>query len=333
MLLCLVVVFSHADISDPTRISLLLFIGILAVSTLAIETSISLHVDGSVGSFLPGIFVVTVAAYHHKIFPRRVSLIGIFLASVLYGLGKTEWNLALLGAILVTGAYNFLQFKVGKNKPDNSVPGITFTGILAGNLLSYAFDRANFVGGYYVMTGITGYTGLRLSQNLILNKLPFIYVCLFLFAFLTLLLILKFKNNKTNSVQILLFVLGSALFISYLISPWNYKDPRYYTPSFIVFIACFITVFDDIEQGLPGNVLVILSLFFLTISTFNITQKIRTNYRLLAVQHPSIPNVTGCIPISNNQGALDETRDFLSASLGPQAAEERARKYNEVVCP
>ena len=99
------------DIVLKDRITPFSSIVILAVSVPAMIISTFVQVDGSVGTLLSGLLAIALLGYRLNLFPIRIASIFIFLSSLLFGLGKNEWSLALLLALLLTAAYIYITTK------------------------------------------------------------------------------------------------------------------------------------------------------------------------------------------------------------------------------
>lgn len=326
---------------NSTRYNILMvFIIILAITPPVIEQSISLQVDGSVGSMLAGLLALSIIGYRYKIYSNATAYLLTFATSIFYGLGKNEWSIALIVAVLATMIFfYFISHSIEYEEYSSGFLLLIFMagGLVMGNLISYKFDPANYMGGVDVMLRINKVSSFNLF-NAVLIKAPLIYVNLLLFGIL--LFALTFALKKTDFILFLLFTWGSILFFGFVISSWA-VDVRYYSPSFVVFLAGIVAAYDYFNSKNVFHMRVFLVAgFVLFFAAFVYVKEHipqagiynRMRFVVASVDRDNKQNLKNCIPFMDMSEALLGGVDFISNSLSPQVAFEVAERFNKEVC-
>jgi hypothetical protein len=324
--------------SWKNRITIITWITILAVTPPAMIMSTSIQVDGSVGTLLAGLLAVALLGYRLKIYPERAAFIFVFISSLLFGLGKNEWSLALVLTLLLTVGYLYLMNR--KNGDNKSIKtswvllGFIFTGLLLGNLISYLYDPEAYLGGFDVMFRISKVS----SYNFIsfgFERLAFTYVNLLVLAFIAIVLIRSWK--KADYILFLYFTLGVILFFAYFITSWA-VEPRYYAPSLIVGLAGAVVAYEHLSSAKTRLLLWGISFVLLVITFRNVLEdknRIRL-YSQLGLPNYANSQITtipsGCIPRMGTGEAFGQKFDFISNSLSPEDASRLAAKYGKEIC-
>jgi len=146
-LLLTISLFLRKDGSPPRLATVLPFAVI--ISPLAVSSSLVLHVDGSVGVLMAGLVSLAWLAKQKGFFSTRMNGLLISSSSFFLGLGKQEWSLAFGAAAIVTLMYTAARRPAGAKSHAYLIYGLA--GCLAGNLLGYAIDPVNYLGGISIL--------------------------------------------------------------------------------------------------------------------------------------------------------------------------------------
>lgn len=318
---------------------LVLLIFILSISPLAVVTSTQLHVDGSVGVWLVGL--LSLGFYAAFLSNRRglwQSNFFICIGSFAVALGKNEWSLALLFALVlfVAGAIvpHLMHPPARRSmQPVYGVARFSFFGIILGNAVSYFFDPLNYRGGFDVMflfsqSSVAQPHVFARWINFFLALFPYLFTLIILFFASTFILFARLK--KTDAIPPILFLLffySTVLFVGYLLFPWN-ASARYFAPALIAFSI----VITALSQLLPQRykrigVLALSAILF--------------NHALIFFLSPNGNRVNrngginpqACVQLLDvADGYLNQQTDFISISFGQEYAEKLARQYGKSLC-
>ena len=337
-IIILMILHRRALFSLKDRITLFVLVTVLAITPPAMAISTSVQVDGSVGILLAGLLAVALLGYRLKIYPARTASIFVFISSLLFGLGKNEWSLALVLALLATGSYLYITTrKNGDGQSFNAawvLLGFIFAGLLLGNFISYLYDPENYLAGFNVMFRISKAS----TYNIISfgsERLAFTYVHLLLLAFIAIALIRAWKNS--DYILFSYFILGATLYFAYFVTSWAI-EPRYYAASLIICLAGTVVAYGYLSGDKTRWILWGLSFVLLIVTCNQVVQdgrRIRVNLQL-ALQNNTNSQVAaippGCIPIMGMGEAFGQKFDFIADSLSPEDASRLAAKYNRSIC-
>ena len=311
---------------------------ILAVTPPAMIISTSVQVDGSIGSLLTGFLAISLLGYRLKLYSPRTAYILAFISSFLFGLGKNEWSVALLLALIFTGGYLLITTRKENDIKSYSTPfillGSIFIGTFVGNLFSFLYDPENYAGGFNVMSRISKVSSFNfLSFGL--ERLTFTYVHFILLIFIAVIFVRIWK--KADYILFFFFIFGAILFFAYFVTSWAI-EPRYYAPSLIVFLAAIVVAFSYLP-GKKSTILVWVILLVLLFTTYNTIMLNKKNIRLYSqigfqnntnIQNAGTP--PDCIPIMGMGEVFGNRIDFIGNNLSLADASTLALKHNKVIC-
>jgi hypothetical protein len=257
------------DSHNRTWSVLILFSAML--SPLAIKTSAHLQIDNTSGVLLCGISAfLFVTTSKMNLSSAKKGLL-LFSGGFIAGLGKQEWSLMLLAALICM----FLLVKIIKfdfHEADNIISlCCVVAGLILGNIACYLYDPTNYAGGLHILSMFLNPTkdtvhGWSFEHWvwLMKSRLPFISICLTLLLPVSYVLI--FRNRSCLFCLTSLF--GLFLFLGYVLSNWTEK-PRYFCPSMSVLIVTAIRI---IPQSLPRwlrkSFLIMLTFIFVSTLIF-----------------------------------------------------------------
>lgn len=213
-----------------------------ATTPLMVGGSIQPQVDGSVGVLLVGTvcFLLVLASARSSTSPFLVPLAGFIGA-----LGKNEWSLALLGAVIASLGARFVAGRrdgsdVSASASALRVSALLVAGLALGSLASYLLSPINFWSGFCVMNRISGSRSIALPQVLAHN-FPFVWPVCVLFALATVLLGTQLRELMRERFGLLIvYAWGVALGVGFVFVAWGGDGfPRYYIPSMLA-LLCFI---------------------------------------------------------------------------------------------
>jgi hypothetical protein len=259
----------------------------------------------------------------------------VFVSSLFYGLGKNEWTLAFLAAIVVSIAFILVRKNVVPQVFYSTIPVllIALAGLLFGNLFSYMFDSFNYLGGFNVMWRISK-ASLNLLEIISTRwQMVLVNVILFVLALVGLFSALK----KQDVVYLLFFVWGAALLIGFLVTSWA-VDPRYYAPSFLVLVSILPLTYEKINIQRVTSFVWAASAIMILASIINFSGKFSLENFSWAQnsQLPNIPPVIqdtkNCIIMAGVGEAFITGEDFVSNALALDDASALIGKYDKAIC-
>ena len=321
------------EVEDP--LPLMAFIIGLSLTPQVIAYSISLQSDGSIGSLMAGMLLLSLLAYHYNMMDAKKTQVLVFACSLFYGFGKTEWTLAFFVAIVVSATFVLAKKYVDQSsfRSTFNILSLAFIGLLVGNLISYFYDPFDYLGGFNVMWRI-GKVSLH-PLEIISTRWQMVLINLILFAIALVGLFPALK--KLNVFYLLFFVWGAALLAGFLATSWA-AEPRYYAPSFLVLLGILFLTYEqiDIRRAKPWLWIatVVISIFAIVDFSGKIsTEKFSELLNFQSVNEISTPRIaTDCIAMMGVGEALVTGEDFVSTPLGFEGASVLAEKYGETIC-
>lgn len=328
----------------------------LAVSPLAVSSSLTAQIDGSVGVIFCGAVALTNLYFCFSSTLSGKAFVILFLAGFVLGLGKQEWSISFLAASLLTLMFLFVLNE--RTLAPYQAIGLELIGVLCGNLISYTYDPSNYLGGIDVIGRITAvFLGGRIKYNYVAQIFDATYSRLVFVAPLLLIgivvglfwlrLLFGISNNKEAGLRLGLitnnFLFFLCLFVGYFSSPWCYNEPRYFAPSLMVGAATVAQLFGlRLISGTTliffatGLLLLIESSWFLGDAylrsrTVTINPGITIQKREKCGDRSS--TTQDCIPLIDIADVFDKREiDFVASSAGQIAAERLLKKYLKRLC-
>jgi hypothetical protein len=215
----------------------LLLLATVAVSPLAISTSIILYTDGFYGAFAAGAVALVVLMREQKILSRKTATVLAAVAALVFGLAKPEWNVALLIAAGVGLVFSVL----GRDRKDGDLlffSALVF-GCLCGMALSYVVAPDNFVYHVKLVFGLRNSARMDGLDILSPEFRPLFFERAWLLTPLITLLLasLVWLAMRRNPLSTFLVAFAALLFFGYASSlSIKHFEFRYFTPALIV--AC-----------------------------------------------------------------------------------------------
>ena len=334
----LMILLWRDSVSWRDKITLLAWISVLVVTPPAMTISTSVQVDGSVGTLLAGLLAIALLGHRLELYPLRTASVLVLITSLLFGFGKNEWSLALLLALLSTTGYLYLttrKRRASKNyNPAWRLLGLILAGLLLGNLVSYLYDKGNYLAGFDVMFRISKASNYNFISFGI-ERLAFAYVNLLLLAFIAVALIRAWKS--VDYILFLYFSLGAILFLAYFVTSWAI-EPRYYAASLSLCLAGTVVAYEHLAGAKTRWLMLGISFVLLAVTG---NQMVQNKHRMrlylqLELQKSRNEQITtippGCIPTLGLGEAFGQEIDFISNSLSPEGAADLVAKYNRIIC-
>lgn len=313
----------------------------LAVSQISIATSLSVQVDGSVGSLLPGLLAAGLLMYRQKFISNTWAFLFLFISSVFLGFGKNEWGLALAASIiliivLLSTMAAFQKIIVGQ--PYLGFCVTILLGLILGNIINYYFDPKNYIEGVRLMIGLSDASASKNFSWVLIKRLQYLYLHILLILVTGIGVIKSGKNVDT--VLLVLFVWGCALFFPYYLTNWGgLTIQRYYAPSLVVLLVGGLV---SLIHYLDGN-LIYLSRLFIIVSLISAIVNYGANIykfheyaELFSTEYSSYVPVLlseNCIPrLNDGQAFIENNQDFLVKSIGLSEAESIVKQNGRILC-
>ena len=244
-------------------------------SPMAMVTSTQLQIDGSVGVVMNGLMAVAVMAVLSGSSPGVRGLSYLACAGFVLGLGKQEWTICLLAALVAWAGYIIVQGIRGKVALAEFGRPILLIliGLAAGNLASYAYDPLNYMGGLKFLSEVCQ-RSTPISPNwsqVWPRYLSYMAATLPTIALLLVLIGWSVWRRRAGvrPVDVLLALFGLSLVVPFVVQS-HWPDPRYLAPGLVVLtVACMAMLPDAPGRGgkaLIGLMVVIMamhSLWFL----------------------------------------------------------------------
>lgn len=320
-------------------------VGFVAVSPMAIRSSTGLQIDGACGVLLVGVLPVVLLANHFRPWLPTAFLLATFLASLLTGLGKQEWSMALVAAALVTLALGELLRRFRPGVPMKS-HGVTVFAILAGcivgNLASFLSDRVNWLGGIDVMTRIAKEpgqgqaVGLAYQLQYMAARLPFLFVVLLLIALVMVTLPRRIRDR--DPWTFFLATYGTVLTAGFFVSWRTSFDPRYFAPAMIVLVCAAVLGLDGAKSAWTKVValavivgIVIPSAAFIATALPSVRQA-RQKFDDVQAYVTAKKGASGCVPVLPAGYAYHPSAEFMAESIGEDYARTLVERHGRSLC-
>jgi hypothetical protein len=303
-----------------------------AMSPLALKTSILLQTDNTAGAVFCGTAAILILLAASPDLSCRWRLGLLFAAGLVAGLGKQEWSMALLFALLIL----LLLQLVMKSRIQIQGAGLILTGLLAGNVISFLYDPTNYAAAFKFMALFSGLSDhspqhwqLERWWSLIKIEAPFIYICFVLQAIFILSVIV---NHKQSMLKYLLFLFGNILLGGYLIINWNYEC-RYFVPSFAVLTGVCIAVLPSAPPSWYNKTVgAMVATVFISTATFLLFNTPNRNMQLEHIQSGLLKTSQNTILFLDSGAGWNKPQiDYINNNLTYTSGKEIAEKYGKIL--
>lgn len=225
--------------------NLLLMLGVLAFmnfSLFMVSASIQPQADGSVGGLmvaLPALLIVLAG----RLPLRSPAASMLVLAGFVIGLGKNEWNMALLAALGAALIFSHLFARLLAGQPIAFSPRYRLVawivvGLLIGNVVSFFLEPWDYVRGLKLMLFLRNTASWF---TVFKGNLPFIWPIIALTLLVVALFLANVRELMLNHFPlVVLFFYALALFCGFMLSKWPGDGfPRYFGP--VAFMLLCVT--------------------------------------------------------------------------------------------
>lgn len=247
------VAYPHDSPRDPSArcVGPFALIVAVAISPLAVTKSVGLQIDAGTGLLMMGVLPVIVLAFRNGWISGRAFVALAGLGGALTGLGKIEWTLALLAAVLVALVYTILLARRDRGQPTFALwaLGAVLAGLVLGNAASYLYDPINHAGGFGLLVRIVRESGYAQTGSLgryaeLLGKTLHVLLTPFLLVFLLAATAPRWLRGGDIWI-IFLTAYGLALLVGFVLSPYvlESRDPRYFVPALVVLLCAGVAAF------------------------------------------------------------------------------------------
>jgi len=307
------------------KIHLFLLIGLLSLSPIALESSLFLQIDNTVGALFIGFFCFSLIASAF-LKNRYVKYTILFFSGVVVGFGKNEWGIVLIASLFVSVIFS----KLFSIKFQTAVIISILSGFAAGTVINIVFDGFNYFAGFKLMTGMLRgeTTGLTLNlqqfikswvqQNI--ERLP--YLSIIIILLLVNIIKAAFQFKKLFFEQILLLFFSSLLFFAFSVSSWV-DSSRYFVPAFFTSIFTYILLTPNQKKSM-FQIILFSTIIGIDIYFAPIIQPFK--------QIETYPEAGCLMDIGTARGFINTDVDFVTNSLGDKGQDNFALKYNTRVC-
>lgn len=332
-----------SDLS-PKKITLaiaLLFV--FSMTPLAINNTNELQMDSFFGAPMTGLYTwVLGAAFLGLLSGWQLSL-SLMVTSFLVGLGKNEWTVLLLSSLVVGAAYLAYQRYFSDDQHPTQSDWLTVAspilGCFLGNLVSYNCDSINYIGGWQLMTRMSGSASILAPDGIAhfiyytMQRMPFIFAPLILWGYASWMM-LRMKLRSTPIVLGYLF--ASALLFGFLFSTWGGVIPRYFAPAYAALLATCMAIFvryQELKLNWPVRIFIAL---VITVAQQSVVYLLSPN--LVYTHQTGIRHIN--MTISNNscvyllpiEDTFGKNIDYVVLGMGYEAAEKIAAGYGKHIC-
>lgn len=310
------------------------------ISPTAIITSVNLQLDGSVGILMSGVFAMSLLYVSSSKLEKRMSWILLFVGSFFLALGKQEWSMIALAALVCAGLYMaiFRSRDSVNIKADTMMLAVVLAGLAAGNLFSYLLESRCYIGGLKIFWSFSeadklleGRFDLQKWLYVTEARLRWICIPLALIGVSSLLAISKIKRLKV--IEIFLLFYGFILFAAYFVTSWA-PEARYFAPSMVVLTITVVALLPSkVNPKLLTSVTVITVLMVAADGLFlynNVVKKPRKPY-FDASRINLGPDQVAILTTAEAWNKPDI--DFVNYNAGKEVVETLARKFNKSLYP
>jgi len=222
-----------------------IFIGFLGTCPLLVGGALQTYYDGNIGMLLTTLCALGLAGIPRlKSLPLRTAI--LFGCGFLSAMGKNEWAIAFIGAILGT----MILYSTSPHKYPNfwflSVSALL--GAAAGSLFHLFIDSFNYIQGVYLIHSF-GYEPHRNYIRAFIYRIPWILPFIPI-SILSVFILRRFLKEllSTHFTHMILLLWASILFLGFIITP-HLGDgfPRYFCPSMAAFLSFLIIRMEFID--------------------------------------------------------------------------------------
>lgn len=318
----------------------LLVLMVLANSPIALYNSNEFQIDSFLGIILTSVLCFTILPFlktPQRLKMRHYSLLA--LSSAFIGLGKTEWSLMLIAAVISVLSLYFIINKFIYKRPVDvkflKMLGIIFVSNLIGNLFNFLFDRELYIGGFELLNRmihnatIQGNNGLS-WLDVMYARLPFIST---IFCLLLILFWMLIKSIRCiNYYQLFIFIYGLLLFLGFFISSWGNLS-RYFAPGLLTLTFAFVLYFRDFKIDSVSKYLFIGLVVVVGFQSYNLFMQFRKQEKQ-DLYFTVVSDITdNCIPLIDLGRVYRRPDiDFIHISMGYIGAEAIAKEYGKHIC-
>ncbi|MCX7010175.1 MAG: hypothetical protein NTY53_23545, partial [Kiritimatiellaeota bacterium] len=309
----------------------------LAASPMALNCSNEFQLDSFFGFVMAGSVVLALAVWDKGCLHPRASRALFFLASAFLGLGKNEWSLVLLVALILLLLYACIPCLAGDaiwRRQAWACVGWSLLGLLAGNLVNWLFEPQLYMSGWNLLYYMVGHASLAKSAcavrfgQLTLDRLPFIQVHVALLLYLA----WRFLAVKPapSPTCLLAGAFGAGLFLAFFFSTWD-SIPRYFAPAFIALSATALWAHATWPRNATQPAVLITMCVFAWWGysgyAFAHSENLR-NQCVYGVHSVTVPKTVDNIPLLRVEDAYRRPElDFVHSSCGIEEARRLIRDY------
>lgn len=329
--------------SKSGRILTIILGCILASTPLAINSSNEFQLDSLIGWFTVGCISLTIAAASFRILRGIKLLIPLFLSALVISIGKNEWTLLLLTALVAAAIFLTTRAYLSPDKKNDlrkelTIVLVCIAGCIAGNLVSFLFDPANYMAGWHLLTrmskgaSILAENGFENFVRLTKERRIYLYAPALLLTYSTLELI---RLKKIGAELVILYLISLGFFFGFFFSTWG-AYPRYFSPAYIAIIIMSGIIYANHHQEYKINIrCLIFSALMLFIFANGIkyarSHQIRDQHQWGIKQLPANSNCIYSAPIEATYDG-GEKINFIVSGMGQTFAEIVGDKHNLRLC-
>ena len=304
---------------------LFFMIGLLSLSPIALESSLHLQVDNSVGALFVGFFCFSLLAFVFMKNKTAKYLI-LFISAALIGFGRNEWGIILFVSLLAS--IIFAKLFVIKFQTESII--LILAGLAAGTVINIIFDNFNYFAGLRLITTTlkVDAAGSTLNPHIFMQswvqknmeKLPYLSTIVILLFVNIIKATRQFKKLFFEQVILLFF----SLLLYFAFSATNRAgSSRYFVPAFFASIFTYILLTPN-QKKTSVQIIFLYTILFIMIYFKPPIEP----YKQIDVD----PN-DGCLmDIGAARGFFNEEVDYVTWSLGIVGQENFAEEYGVELC-
>jgi hypothetical protein len=334
----------------------IVWVFVISAAPIYLYASSELQTDSSSGFLLTSCFFLSLLPWHPSFCSAKIHRILILVGSAAIALGKNEWTLLLLIAQAIALVYMAILYSLKSHwsgpfplagKEDLIMVLVSVAGLALGNVISYAMGPSDYLGGWYLLWGMSHSQTLvnDFSTWFLMTRIRARYIfipCLLIFMYV---LVVLRSRRLPGLPAFLAAVLALGLFFSFFSSTWGGYS-RFFAPSLCGLTVVFFILVADLPLS-PFTKRVLASVLILAIlqTTYFGIRYVGTHSRhglgnlLVGVPVPfssetqSLPWKKGCILRLDSSFVLNRRDiDFMHKGWSEKDSESFVARYGKQLC-
>ncbi len=324
----------------------LVLLALLAVALsapLGLSSSIHLQTDNSTGILLAGLLGLSLAGASAE--DERSWLAPALACLALSAVGKQEWFIGATAGLI--GAEILGALVWGPDKRVLRFTAYCLGALALGQVISWAFDPLNYVGGWGVLARLGSHNVAGQGQQAVWGQV-WVFRLIFLSGLVLLLLtslgMALSAGTARRRIELRAAMVAWALFVPFALSTWN-PSPRYFAPAWGAVLGA-LTLQVTLRDWRWPLALALLALGGLLAlwqqrivsqmrdAHVSVTESILYDYRLAAGRDEYVAfHAKGCVPRLSTGYAWNRSSDFVGDGLAYEDGQKLLAEHGLKLCP